>query len=40
MMNDNYFSLMKGQSKDVHIEFDQALLGKDWVKLKVEPYNR
>lgn len=39
IMNDNYFSLMKGESKDIRIEFDAALLGKDQVKLLVEPYN-
>jgi hypothetical protein len=39
IMNDNYFSLMKGESKDIRIEFNAALLGKDQVKLLVEPYN-
>jgi hypothetical protein len=39
IMNDNYFSLMKGESKDIRIEFDAALLGKDQIKLLVEPYN-
>jgi hypothetical protein len=39
IMNDNYFSLMKGESKDIRIEFDAVLLGKDQVKLLVEPYN-
>jgi hypothetical protein len=38
-MNDNYFSLMKGESKDIRIEFDAALLGKDQLKLLVQPYN-
>ncbi|WP_078351223.1 discoidin domain-containing protein [Mucilaginibacter pedocola] len=39
IMNDNYFSLMRGESKEVTIEFDAELLGKDAVKLLVEPYN-
>ena len=39
IMNDNYFSLMKGESKDIRIEFDAALLDKDKMKLLVEPYN-
>ncbi len=39
MMNDNYFSLMCGESKNVSIEFDKALLGTDQLKLRVEPYN-
>ncbi len=39
IMNDNYFSLMKGESKDIRIEFDAALLGKDQLKLLVQPYN-
>jgi hypothetical protein len=39
IINDNYFSLMKGESKDIRIEFDAALLGKDKMKLLVEPYN-
>ena len=40
MMNDNYFSLMKGESKTVNIEFDKSLLGKDKMRLRVEAYNR
>ncbi|RYX82284.1 beta-mannosidase [bacterium] len=39
MMNDNYFSLMRGESKDIRIEFDKSLLGTQQLKLKVEPYN-
>ncbi|BCM92516.1 exo-beta-D-glucosaminidase [Abditibacteriota bacterium] len=39
MMNDNYFSLMRGESRDIRIEFDKSLLGTDQFKLKVEPYN-
>ncbi|RYD92865.1 MAG: beta-mannosidase, partial [Sphingobacteriales bacterium] len=39
--NDNYFSLVKGESKDVWIEFDEKYLGaNDSVKLLVEPYNK
>jgi hypothetical protein len=37
--NDNYFSLLKGESKEVHFEFDAALLGGDLPRLVVEPYN-
>lgn len=39
IMNDNYFSLMRGESKEVQIEFDANVLGNDKVKLVVEPYN-
>jgi hypothetical protein len=39
IMNDNYFSLMRGETKEVKIEFDADVLGKDGVKLLVEPYN-
>jgi hypothetical protein len=39
IMNDNYFSLMNGESKTVRIEFDADVLGKDTPQLKVEPYN-
>ncbi len=39
LMNDNYFSLMRGETKDVNIEFDASLLGNDHLKLRVEPYN-
>ncbi|HEY4289948.1 MAG TPA: discoidin domain-containing protein [Puia sp.] len=37
--NDNYFSLLKGEMKEVHFEFDAALLGSDEPKVIVEPYN-
>ena len=40
MMNDNYFSLMRGESKTVNVEFDASLLGKDKMRLRVEAYNR
>ena len=39
-MNDNYFSLMRGESKTVNIAFDKSLLGKDRMRLRAEPYNR
>jgi hypothetical protein len=37
--NDNYFSLLPGESKPVHIEFDEDIIGNDAGKLLVEPYN-
>lgn len=40
MMNDNYFTLFKGESKSITIEFDQALLKDGKYKLLAEPYNR
>lgn len=40
MMNDNYFTLMKGESKDIEIEFDSSLLNDGKYKLLVEPYNK
>lgn len=39
IMNDNYFSLLKGETKTVRIEFNAADLGKDSPRLLVEPYN-
>lgn len=39
IMSDNYFSLLKGETKEVRIEFDAEHLGKDTAKLLVEPYN-
>ncbi|AYL93889.1 discoidin domain-containing protein [Mucilaginibacter celer] len=39
IMSDNYFTLLKGESKTVKIEFDEAALGKDAVKLEAEAYN-
>ncbi len=38
-MSDNYFSLMKGESKDIKIEFNEKALGNDKIKLLVQPYN-
>jgi len=40
LMNDNYFTLFKGESKTVEIEFDPALLKGGDYKLIVEPYNK
>jgi len=37
--NDNYFSLLPGESKDIHIEFDATVIGNDTPKLLVVPYN-
>ena len=37
--NDNYFSLLPGESKAIHIEFDADIIGNDTPKLLVVPYN-
>jgi len=39
-MSDNYFTLLKGETREIRIEFDAALL-KDGAQaiLTVEPYN-
>lgn len=39
LQNENYFTLMQGESKKVSIEFDPALLKGGQYKLIVEPYN-
>lgn len=39
IVSDGYFSLLKGESKDITVEFDAALLGNDRPLLKVEPFN-
>lgn len=39
IMNDNYFTLMPGESKQVTINFDEALLNGGGYKLLVTPYN-
>jgi hypothetical protein len=39
IMDNNYFSLLKGETKDIHIEFDESILGNDAIKLLAEPYN-
>jgi hypothetical protein len=40
IMNNNYFSLLKGETKDIRIEFDASILGSDSIKLLAEPYNQ
>jgi len=40
LMNDNYFTLFKGESKTITIEFDPALLQGGKYKLIAEPYNK
>jgi len=40
LMNDNYFTLFRGESKTIEIEFDPALLKGGEYKLIVEPYNK
>lgn len=38
-MNDNYFTIIKGETKNLHVEFDTALLAKgDTPKLLIEQY--
>lgn len=39
IMNDNYFSLMPGESKDIQITFDESAIEKDVPQLKAEAYN-
>lgn len=39
IISDGYFSLLKGESKEVVIEFDAGLLGNDRPLIKAEPYN-
>ncbi|MEP6513772.1 MAG: discoidin domain-containing protein [Parafilimonas sp.] len=40
-MNDNYFSIVKGETKNLHIEFDTSLvLSGDSVKLVLEQYSQ
>ncbi|UOE47216.1 discoidin domain-containing protein [Mucilaginibacter sp. SMC90] len=39
IMSDNYFTLLKGETKTVKIEFSADVLGSDNIKLKAEPYN-
>ena len=40
MMNDNYFSLIKGESKNIAIDFDSALVKHGKYTLMVEAYNK
>ena len=39
IMNDNYFTLMAGERKNVTITFDEKLLDGGSYKLVVTPYN-
>ncbi len=39
VVSDSYFSLLKGEAKDVLIEFDATLLGNDIPRVLAEPYN-
>ena len=39
LQNDNYFTLMQGETKTVDIDFDPSLLADGRYKLIVEPYN-
>lgn len=39
IMNDNYFTLMKGESKTIRIEFDESEIKNDRLLLSVDPYN-
>lgn len=39
IMDDNYFTLLPGESKKVNIEIDSSLLEGDTYKLVVRPYN-
>ena len=39
LQDDNYFTLLPGESRQVHISFDAALLPDGQYKLLVEPYN-
>jgi len=40
IMNDNYFTLLKGESKTIRISFDTALLPDGKYKLLAEAYNK
>ncbi len=40
IMNDNYFTLLKGESKKIKISFDTALLPAGNYKLIAEAYNK
>ncbi|MBS1604691.1 MAG: hypothetical protein JST42_18640 [Bacteroidetes bacterium] len=40
LMNDNYFTLFKGEHKTIEIEFDPSLLKGGDYRLIVEPYNK
>lgn len=40
IVNDDYFTLLKGESKNITIEFDESLLPDGKYELRVEPYNK
>lgn len=40
IMNDDYFTLLKGESKNITIEYDESLLPDEKYVLKIEPYNK
>jgi len=37
-MNDNYFTLMPGESKNIHIEFDESLVGDAGFEVVLKQY--
>lgn len=39
IMDDNYFTLLAGETRKVDIEIDESLLGEDTYKLVARPYN-
>ena len=39
-MNDNYFTLVPGEKKNIQITFDESLLQGGSYKLIVAPYNQ
>jgi hypothetical protein len=40
VISDGYFSLLPGEAREINIEFDSDLLGKENFKVMAEPYNR
>lgn len=38
--NDNYFSLLPGEDKEIHFEFDAGILGSDAPRVIAEAYNQ
>ena len=40
LINDNYFTMMPGEKKNIEITFDESLLKGETYKLIVEPYNK
>jgi len=40
LMNDNYFSLLKGETKELTIEFEESLLSGSEPELSVVPFNK